>query len=279
MTGDPAESYTVNEDGTVTRSWYDDHDDDETPEIRRDVAKVYYWGEDRQSVFMVHWSDDDPSTNVDRYTRQSDPLPDLVGRWTFTHMYGDAATLGELDPDTLFLPLTDAQRSNLDDGGDVVDGPRPFVAVRCVLRLRRALMIRACYCRHPGTKTRHVIPPATIGRISLGRSSTRHGGQLRASLHRLRPCAGFLQPSQGRVTTRWLSWPPRCRAAPRRQSRYALAARSASLPVTVAESDRQPSADTNFDDKHTFLLLGASCPTYLKEFRTDFPFDSALGLP
>ena len=36
------------------------------------------------------------------------------------------ATLGELDPDTLFLPLTDAQRSNLNDGGDVVDGPRPF---------------------------------------------------------------------------------------------------------------------------------------------------------
>ena len=152
-----SESYTVNEDGTVTRSWYDDHDDDdETPEVRRDVAKVYYWGEDRQSVFMVHWSDDDdPSTNVDRYTRQSDPLPDLVGRWTFTHMYGDAAgrelvvtigdgsfelteeqqggglyrrtaTLGELDPDTLFLPLTDAQGSNLDNGGDVVDGLRPF---------------------------------------------------------------------------------------------------------------------------------------------------------
>ena len=34
---------------------------------RRGEGLLTNWGEDRQSVFMVHWSAADPSTNVDRY--------------------------------------------------------------------------------------------------------------------------------------------------------------------------------------------------------------------
>lgn len=70
-------------DDTVTRTWRDDHDDDdETPEVMREVTRPYHWGEGRQSVFMDWWNSDDPeSDNLNIYKRRR--APDVVGTWVW----------------------------------------------------------------------------------------------------------------------------------------------------------------------------------------------------
>lgn len=145
---------------TVTRKWRDDHDDDdETPLVPRETAKRYFWVEGRDAVFIEPWGDEDPADELARYTRVADPLPDLVGRWSFTHMYGDAAgrevvvtfgadgafrlteewgehgnqtfvvtgQLGAIDPDTLLAPLTGIERSLLDEQGAVAHEPETWL--------------------------------------------------------------------------------------------------------------------------------------------------------
>ena len=69
-------------DDTVTRTWLDDHDDDEeTPHLTHSVDKVYFWGEGRQSVFMNPWDWGEPGDEIIRYERSE--LPDLVGTWVW----------------------------------------------------------------------------------------------------------------------------------------------------------------------------------------------------
>ena len=69
-------------DDTVTRTWLDDHDDDdETPDVMREHTRAYHWGEERQSVFMAWWNDDDPGDDIVRYERSE--LPALVGTWVW----------------------------------------------------------------------------------------------------------------------------------------------------------------------------------------------------
>lgn len=128
---------------TVTRSWHDDHDDDdETPQVLREVPKAYYWGEDRQTVFLTPWGYDGPTAELHRMVRVADPLPDLAGRWVLEHeepghvsvvVFGDdgaitmedenpertwrlTGTMGEVDPETLIAPLSDLQSQPFVDG-------------------------------------------------------------------------------------------------------------------------------------------------------------------
>ena len=144
------EGYTVT-DTTVTRTIPGDVDDGEEP--TRDVVKMYFWGEDRNTVFMNPWGHEETTDELIRYTRVADPLPSLVGTWTFTHDGGElegrdvivtigadgsfmldneeadggvwrlTGSIGEVDPDTLIAPLTGLERSNLDETGAVVRDP------------------------------------------------------------------------------------------------------------------------------------------------------------
>ena len=77
-------------DTTATRTWYDDDDDDdETPEEKRELEKSYYWGEDRQSVFLNPWGWGEATDTVHRYTRVADPLSNLIGpTWTWRRNEG-----------------------------------------------------------------------------------------------------------------------------------------------------------------------------------------------
>ena len=69
-------------DDMVTRIWLDDDDDDdETPEVMRQHSRPYYWGENRDTVFMDWWNDDDPGDEILRHERSA--LPDLVGTWAW----------------------------------------------------------------------------------------------------------------------------------------------------------------------------------------------------
>ena len=81
-------------DTTATRTWYEDHDDDdETPQVKREIEKSYYWGEDRQSVFLNPWGWGGATNTVHRYTRVADPLSNLIGpTWTWRRSEG-AVTL------------------------------------------------------------------------------------------------------------------------------------------------------------------------------------------
>ena len=77
-------------DTTATRTWYEDHDDDdETQEEKRELEKSYYWGEDRQSVFLNPWGRSEATDTVRRYTRVADPLSNLIGpTWTWRRNEG-----------------------------------------------------------------------------------------------------------------------------------------------------------------------------------------------
>ena len=67
-------------DSTITQTWLDDHDDDdETPEIRREQVRSYYWQEGRQALFLEPgWSAGEGGAPY-RYTRVEDPLAALIG--------------------------------------------------------------------------------------------------------------------------------------------------------------------------------------------------------
>ena len=142
-------------DVVVTRSWLDDHDDDdETAPVAREVEKSYYWGADRDSVFLTPWDWEDPTSDLARYERVADPLPalsELVGRWEFMHEAGNVSvvvigadssisftedfgegrtwqltgTIGEIDPETLIAMLTDLE-SQLFQDGVAMREPRPW---------------------------------------------------------------------------------------------------------------------------------------------------------
>ena len=88
--GEVLESWTGNRAGwsavedTVTRTFYYDHDDnDDTEDAVESVVKRYYWGEDRDSVFIEDWGAQQPGGSVRRYVRVDDPLPNLTGTWVY----------------------------------------------------------------------------------------------------------------------------------------------------------------------------------------------------
>ena len=83
-------------DTTVTRTWYDDHDDDdETPDVRSDLEKSYYWVEGRNAMFINPWGDEHPTDYVQRHTRVANPLPDgLAGTWTYDAEWDRMEDLG-----------------------------------------------------------------------------------------------------------------------------------------------------------------------------------------
>lgn len=127
--------------------------DDEDP--AREFVKTYYWGEDRSSVFMNPWGHEGETQELLRYTRAVDPLPDLVGTWTYRYEEDDEPTdrevtvtigsdgsfvldnelsedyvwrltgsIGPVDPETLMAPLSSLERTRLDGSGAVVDEAR-----------------------------------------------------------------------------------------------------------------------------------------------------------
>ena len=81
---------------TVTRRWLGDHDDDgETSDIMREVAKRYYWGAGRATMFMAPWNRDDPDSDLAHHERVTDPLPDgLTGVWTYDTEWDRREDLG-----------------------------------------------------------------------------------------------------------------------------------------------------------------------------------------
>ena len=145
------DGYTVT-DTTVTRTILGDVDDGEEPP--RDVVKMYFWGEDRNTVFMNPWRHEETTDELIRYTRVADPLPSLVGTWTFTYdgepegrgvivtigadgsfmldneigggVWRLTGSIGEVDPDTLIAPLTGLESSSLDETGAVDRDPRQW---------------------------------------------------------------------------------------------------------------------------------------------------------
>ena len=85
-------------DSTITQTWLDDHDDDdETPEIRREQVRSYYWQEGRQALFLEPgWSAGEGSAPY-RYTRVEDPLAALIGTtWNWRRTPGAFSLAGTL---------------------------------------------------------------------------------------------------------------------------------------------------------------------------------------
>ncbi len=85
-------------DTTITRTWLDDHDgDDETPAIRREQVKAYYWQEERQAVFLAPGWSADAGAAPHRYTRVADPLAALIGTtWNWRRNEGSYSLAGTL---------------------------------------------------------------------------------------------------------------------------------------------------------------------------------------
>ena len=74
--------------GTVTREWLDDEQD---PPAVVTVDKLFARGADDDELLMHPWDLGEPEEAADamvNYTRVTDPLPDLVGTWTWRPVEG-----------------------------------------------------------------------------------------------------------------------------------------------------------------------------------------------
>ena len=78
--------YTLNADGTITKIWLQDHDDDdETPRLRREVVKQYTLLEDE--LYLEDWFHDRPGASFDYHKRAA--MLDFEGTWIGDHEYED----------------------------------------------------------------------------------------------------------------------------------------------------------------------------------------------
>ena len=70
-------------DTTITRTWLEDHDDDDdTPYVVRSVAKDYLWPDEMRNVLMVHIWDDDEAAHFQEFRRVDTTLPPpITGVW------------------------------------------------------------------------------------------------------------------------------------------------------------------------------------------------------
>ena len=154
-----AESGTWSASGnTVTRTWLENHDDDdETPDILRSISKYFVWADDaRDLLLMHHWAhgDEEPvGGNLEPYRRVSNPLPSPIGLWRATaewdqgpvvftitvsadgtfdfqleevHGTENVIAKWELDDDNYYLDISDAYMTFTPIGGTPQRDPEGF---------------------------------------------------------------------------------------------------------------------------------------------------------